>query len=327
MKTTLIIGGSGFVSGAMARAALARGDRTYALTRGLRAGGGVDGVIPITADRNDAVGLARAMGSREVPGFFDVVVDCIAFSQEHARQDLELFFPGASGRGESTARAGHLVVLSSDFVCSPIDRPVFIDETFDRFDTAPYGAGKRAMEVELLGAAGARGLPITVLRPCHIYGPGSLLGCLPLHGRDPQLLERIGRGEALRLLGGGHFLQHPIFVEDLVTLAFACAGAGGDPAKGTGELRRTTWGELYFAAGPDIVESRRFYQIICEILGVPVRIEEASIEGYVKEYPDNRAFCCHRLYRLDKLKRDGLPVPATGLRQGLERHVRALKGA
>lgn len=307
MTTTLILGGSGFVSGAMARVALSRGDRVFTLTRGQRPTAPAAGTTSLVADRNDAVAFAAALSTAVVPTVFDMVIDCIGFSAAHARQDLDTFFPAGA-----PPRAGHLLFLSSDFVPSPIDRPFFIDETFDRFDTAPYGAGKRAAEEVLLAAASGRGLPITILRPCHIYGPGSLLGCLPLHGRDPELLARLRRGEPLRLLGNGHFLQHPIFIDDLAAMAFACPAL---PA---------TRGELYFAAGPDIVESRTFYRIIADHLGLPITLEEAPITPYLDQNPDHRAFCCHRLYRLDKARAHGLPLPATGLVGGLRRHIASL---
>ncbi|MDP6453177.1 MAG: FtsX-like permease family protein, partial [SAR202 cluster bacterium] len=49
-------------------------------------------------------------------------------------------------------------------------------------------------------------------------GPGSLLGCLPEHGRDPELIEKLQAGDTLRLVGGGHFLQQPIYAEDLAEM-------------------------------------------------------------------------------------------------------------
>jgi nucleoside-diphosphate-sugar epimerase len=305
MATTLLLGGSGFLSGAMARGALSRRDHVFTLTRGQR--GGMGGVTPLLADRNDAAAFSAALATAAAPAFFELVIDSIGFTAAHAQQDLDTFFPE-----DAPARAGHLVFISSDFVPSPIDRPFFIDETYDRFDTAPYGAGKRAAEEVLLTAARARGLPITVLRPCHIYGPGSLLGCLPLHGRDPELLNRLRGVQPLRLLGNGHFLQHPVYVDDLVAMALACPAL---PA---------TRGELYFAAGPDIVESREFYRIVARHLGVEATIEEASIADYLKQFPEHRAFCCHRLYRLDKARAHGLPLPATSLVEGLRRHVASL---
>ena len=35
----------------------------------------------------------------------------------------------------------------------------------------------------------------TILRPYHILGPGSYLGCIPPHNRDPQLIKKIKSGE------------------------------------------------------------------------------------------------------------------------------------
>jgi nucleoside-diphosphate-sugar epimerase len=306
MTATLILGGSGFVSGVMARTAPARGHRTFVLTRGGRPLPA--GVVALQADRNYAAAFAAALAPEKSAPFFDLVIDCIGFDARHAEQDLAAFFPAGGA-----PRAGHLVFLSSDFVASSVDRPVFIDESFDRFDPAPYGAGKRAAEVALLDAAAKRGLPITIFRPCHIYGPGSLLGCLPLHGRDPQLLDRLRRGEPLKLLGGGHFLQHPIFVEDLAAMTFAAPAL---PA---------TRGQLFFAAGPEIIESRSFYRIIAELLGVGIAIEEASMTDYLKAQPDHRAFCCHRVYKLDKARDAGLPLPGITPREGLRRHLESLK--
>ncbi|HVX86329.1 MAG TPA: NAD-dependent epimerase/dehydratase family protein [Phycisphaerae bacterium] len=302
----LVLGGSGFVSGGMVRTGRARGDEVWMVTRGKRAvAGGGEGVRVLTVDRNDVGGFEAAIAEAGV--VWDLVIDCIGFNAEHARQDVAVF-----GEGR---RAKWVVFLSSDFACSPVDRPWRIDETFDRFDTAPYGAGKRAAEEVLLGYRGASGgMGVTVLRPCHIYGPGSLLGCLPLHGRDAELLSRIRRGEELKLLAGGGFLQQPMVVEDLCAMAYGCAG---------NERAR---GELFFAAGPEIVESKRFYQVIGDILGMPVRIGEASMGEYLAANPEHRAFCCHRVYDRGKAERAGLPLPGTGLREGLGRHVAWLEG-
>jgi len=306
MPTTLILGGSGFVSGTIARTALARGDTTFVLTRGKREVPA--GATPLVADRNDPAAFATALA--DLP-FCDAVIDCIGFTADHAHQDLQTFFPE-----NAAPRAGHLVFLSSDFVCSAVDRPLFIDESFDRFDTFPYALGKRAAEVALLDAATKRQLPITILRPCHIYGPGSLLGCLPLHGRDPQLLTRLKNGEPLKLIGGGYFLQQPMLASDLATAALACSA-----------LPKTR-GHLYHIAGPEIIESRTFYRLIAELLAppisTPITLHEASITDYLKEHPDHLPFCCHRVYSMEKARAHGIPVPATPVREGLRQHLQAL---
>jgi nucleoside-diphosphate-sugar epimerase len=300
----LVLGGSGFVSGAMARFGAAHGHRVHTLSRGKKAVLAGEGITALTADRNEAGAFAAAIAGAETT--WDLVIDCIGFTAEHARQDLDVF----GGGGGGGVRAKQLLFLSSDFACSPVDRPWRIDESFDRFDPAPYGAAKRAAEEVLL--ANTTEMGVTVLRPCHIYGPGSLLGCIPLHGRDPQLIERIRQGETLKLLAGGVYLQQPIFVEDLCAMAYACVG--------NANVRN----ELFFVAGPEIVESQTFYKVIGELLGVPVTIGEAAVEPYLAANPEHRAFCCHRVYSREKAERAGLPLPATGLREGLRRHLQSM---
>jgi nucleoside-diphosphate-sugar epimerase len=286
----LIIGGSGFVSGTMAREALAAGHDVWAVTRGRRPL--PEGARPIVADRTDRAAFQQAIDQADA--LWDLVIDCIGFNADDARQDVELF----------EVRGKHLVFISTDFVYDPVERPWCVNEQYDRFDTSPYGRGKRNAEQILLRMAGD--LPVTILRPCHIYGPGAQLGCLPLHGRDPELLDRMRRREALRLVGGGHFLQQPVFVTDLARMALSCWDNG------------QTHGEIYLAAGPEVIESWRYYRIIADILGVELKVEEVPVSGYLAEHPEHRSFCAHRVYDMDKAERAGLAVPETSMADGLK---------
>lgn len=196
----LLIGGSGFVSGTLARLAVAQGHTVSAVTRGQRALPA--GVAPIVADRKDHPVFASAI--QQADTHWDLVVDCIGYGPEDTEQDVELF----------RERASHLVFISTDFVYDPDKRRFPQGEDDADYLTHSYGGKKREAELVLAGAD-TGDMRWTILRPCHIYGPGSLLGCLPEHGRDPQLIDRLRRGEALRLVGGGHYLQQPILAADL----------------------------------------------------------------------------------------------------------------
>jgi nucleoside-diphosphate-sugar epimerase len=295
----LLLGGSGFLSGTMARCALRDGDDVWVVTRGQKKL--PDNVRAIVADRKDRPALAGAIAASNQ--HWDLVVDCIGYTGEDATQDVEVF----------ANRAGHLVFISTDFVLSPVDRPWKVDETYAHFNDTAYGIGKREAERVLQSYAASSDssqMRATVLRPCHIYGPGSLLGCLPKHGRDPELPDRIKRGEPLTLIGGGCFLQQPVFAADLWATASSCLG------------NERTHGQIYFAPGPDVVESRVFYRTIGEILGVHVAIEEIAIKDYLETHPEHRSFCAYRVYDNAKAKGHGLAVPTTPLRAGLEQHVR-----
>lgn len=293
-KSILVIGGSGHVSGAVTRAALAVGHEVTIITRGQRPIPA--GVTALVADRKDTAAMRAALPEGQT---WDLVVDCIGYEVVDAQQDVELF----------RDRARQFVFISTDFVFEPSKRrfPQPFDNPYFLQDDS-YGAKKRRCELEFLnGDTGA--MQWTVFRPCHIYGPPSQLGCLPDAARDPQLLAKLRAGEPIRLVGGGHFLQQPIHCDDLARLVLSvldnslCAG------------------KIYCSVGPDIVSSYEYYEIIARELGVPVRFEELPVAETLAAHPEWKSFLCHRIYDLAPLRLDGLQVPNTPLTLGLAEHV------
>jgi nucleoside-diphosphate-sugar epimerase len=295
----LILGGSGFVSGTLAQLALSRGHQVWTLTRGQRVA--PKGVVALRADRHDAHRFDEViLGANNL---WDLVVDCIGFVPADARQDIATF----------RERARQLVFISSDFVFDPARRRFPQPEEADAYATAGYGGEKRRCELEFLqGDTGA--MEWTILRSCHIYGPGSLLGCLPEHGRDSKLIETLRAGTPLRLVGGGHFLQQPIFSRDLASLILSVAG--------NAKAHR----QVLCCAGPDIIESREYYRIIAQVLGVELKIEELPVGSYLAAHPDAAPFLCHRIYDFGKIRAAGLTVPSTPIREGLREHALSLLG-
>ena len=293
----LIIGGSGFLSGTLARTARDAGHDVWVLTRGQRPV--PEGVTALVADRKDAAAFAGAVEGAGVD--WDLAVDCIGYQPVDARQDIEVLSP----------RAGHLVFISTDFVFDPARRA--FPQPFDNphYQSEGYGGGKRGCELELLGAD-TGDMRWTVLRPCHIDGPGSQLGCLPGHVRDAGLIARLRAGEPLRLVGGGHFLQQPILACDLAELALSACG------------NDLVHRGIYCSVGPDIIESRRYYEIIAGMLGVGLEVEEVRVSDALAEHPEWAPFLCHRIYDLSPLRLAGLKVPNTPIAAALREHVESL---
>ncbi len=290
----LIIGGSGFLSGTLARLALQRNDQVWAVTRGKRSlPPGVKGVV---VDRHDDQAFRSAINSLNLQ--WDLVVDCIAFDPDDIRQDAAIL----------PDLCDHLVFISTDFVYDPAGRSFPQGEESDSIIVDGYGGKKRQAELALLAADTGK-MGWTILRPCHIYGPGSQLGCLPEHGRDPRLIDRLRGGETLRLVGGGHFLQQPILARDLAETILSVAG---NPAANR---------QIFCAAGPKFVESREYYRIIAELLGVGLKIEELNGQNYLREHPESAPFLCHRIYDMSKLRSAGCAVPNTPLEVGLREQV------
>jgi nucleoside-diphosphate-sugar epimerase len=293
-RKLLIIGGSGFLSGTLARQALQKNYQVWAVTRGKRSL--PPGVKGVTVDRHDANAFRDVITSLDV--HWDLVVDCIAYEQADILQDVDVL----------PDRCGHLVFISTDFVYDPARRIFPQGEESEAFTSDGYGGKKRKAELAL-ESADTGNMGWTILRPCHIYGPGSQLGCMPEHGRDPRLINRLQAGETLRLVGGGHFLQQPILARDLSETILSVAGNSAANR------------QIFCAAGPKFVESREYYRIIAEQLRVGLNIEELSVQKYLLEHPDSAPFLCHRIYDLSKLRAAGCAVPNTPLEVGLRDQV------
>lgn len=302
----LVIGGSGHVSGAVVRTALANRHQVWTITRGQRPVSGE--VTSLVADRHIPGAMEAVMAGQG--RVWDLVVDCICYDLPAIRQDIQLF----------RQRARQFVLISTDFVYHPAHRSFPQPEDASHWvgaEITAYGYKKRLCELELsAGDTGEMGW--TILRPCHIYGPTSELGCLPLHGRDPQLIDKLRAGQPLQLVGGGHFLQQPILADDLAQTIISIAG------------NREVCGQIFNTAGPEVIESRQYYQLIAGILGVGLTVEEVPVSSYLAEHPEAAPFLCHRTYDLSRLAASGLSVPATPMAQGLRQHVEGLlarKGA
>lgn len=296
----LVLGGSGHVSGAVVRAALTSRHQVWTITRGQRPV--PEGVTSLVADRHELGAMEAVMAGQG--RVWDLVVDCICYDLPAIRQDLELF----------RQRARQFVLISTDFVYHPARRRFPQPEDASHWagaEITAYGYKKRLCELELSeGNTGEMGW--TILRPCHIYGPTSELGCLPLHGRDPQLIAKLRAGQPLQLVGGGHFLQQPILADDLAQTIISIAG------------NRDACGKIFNTAGPEVIESRQYYQLVAEVLGVGLSVEEVPVSAYLTEHPEAAPFLCHRIYDLGRLAASGLSVPSTPVAVGLRQHVEGL---
>ena len=150
---------------------------------------------------------------------------------------------------------------------------------------------------------------VTIFRPGHIYGPGFLLGCYPEHSRQENLADKILQGEELILVGGGIYLTQPIYVDDLANAMLDCVDKPG------------AFGQIFCIGGPEAIENRTYYEVIGQLLGVPVKIGEVPLLGYLEKHPGYEGHLCHRIYDLSKLKDAGVSLPKTSLADGLRKYL------
>jgi nucleoside-diphosphate-sugar epimerase len=111
-----------------------------------------------------------------------------------------------------------------------------------------YQETKLVAEQESLQAYRERGLPVTVVRPGSMYGPG-----------DRRLLKlfRMIQKRRFVMVGDGETFFHPAYVDDVVDVFMRCLG------------NEKTVGETFIAAGDEYLALNKLVGIIAEELRVP----------------------------------------------------------
>lgn len=288
----LIIGGSGFVSSHVMEAALAAGHSVWYVTRGLREP--VQGAHPIIADRNAPAALANALRKTDIR--YDAVLDCICFNDKQARDTLAVL----------KDYTGRVIAISTDSCYDSTHKNVPQDEHGTHyFEDDSYGAQKRRMELAFIHHCPDT-IKWTLFRPPHMYGPRSELGCFPTHTRQKDLLEHLRRGKPITLTGDGSYLLQALDARDLAAAMVACI----DNPK--------TYNEIFCIAGPDVITNMQYFEILGDILNLPVSFDTTDEAAHLAAHPDSIIYFCDRVYDLSKLKNAGLPMPAIGIRQGLQ---------
>ena len=275
-KEALVIGGAGFLGTGIVRELQSAGWRVTSLGRG-RKQNTVEGVDFLQADRTQPEALAGAIEGKR----FDLVVDCAAYRGPDAVDAVATF----------AGQTGHYVFISTDFTYSPsIEGPFPIAEDAPKETERAYGVGKLECEAILTQAWEARRFPFTALRPPHIMGAGKELGSGSVQGRDPQLLAHLRAGTDLTLLAEGQLLIQPVWNREVGTCIAHIAGQDG------------ALGQVFNCTGPDCVTTRRYYQLIADTLGVPLRCDSMDVGDYLHRWPDKAPFARHRIYDLSALQ-------------------------
>ena len=273
IMNALILGGSGFLGSVIADRLVQRGDRVTVVSRGNRS------VRPDTehlaVDRRNAGALARALANRR----FDLTVDCIGYQESDVDASLSAL----------ADRCGHYLFISTDFVYANDLERFPIDEDAPKDEVSPYAAGKLACERRLMCAWEDKRLPVTVLRPPHIMGAGRELGTGSVQGRDKNLLRAMRTGQGITLLCEGQLLIQPVWHRQIAEAIVSCAG------------HVEAFGKAFNIADAETITTRRYYEIIAETLGVPLRFDSYPLEQYRREHPDKRPFARHRVLDLSAI--------------------------
>ncbi len=170
----------------------------------------VKGVALVMGDLNDDEALRQAV--QGVDAVFHAAALLGFRTTDAALMDVNVGGTQRLLRAAQAASVGRFVHISSVAVYGPHEPPI-------REDTPPtpnnaYGRSKLAAE-EAVWRASAAGLPVAILRPCIVYGPGDRY--------FTPILTQLMRLPALPLPEGGDTLIELVYASDVAEAALLAA--------------------------------------------------------------------------------------------------------
>jgi nucleoside-diphosphate-sugar epimerase len=254
----LFIGGTGFISAAVSRMAIARGFELYLLNRGSRIAH-LPGSHGLTADIRRLEDVRTALRDLE----FDVVVDWIAYTPDDIERDVALFrdrveqYVFISSASAYQKPPAHYVVTES----TPLSNPYW-----------EYSRDKIACEERLMRAYRDEGFPVTIVRPSMTYDSN-----LPIAvggWGSYTLADRLMTGRPIIVHGDGSSLWVVTHAEDFGRGFLGLLGNEG------------ALGEAFHITSDEVLTWNQIYQTIAEALGVEAKIVHIPSDYIARVAPE-----------------------------------------
>jgi nucleoside-diphosphate-sugar epimerase len=273
----LIVGGTGLISTGITRQLVARGDEVTIYTRGRRDIEIPAGVKRMVGDRDDSAAFESHMGQA---GLFDVVIDMICFTPQHAESAIRAF----AGR-----TAQYIFCSTVDVYTKPAKRyPVRENAEREPSPSFSYAFNKAVCE-RLFEEAHARGnFALTMIRPAWTYGEGGRI--LHTFGWDTYYLDRLRRGKPVIVHGDGTSFWVACHRDDV---ARGFVGAAGN---------EIAFGRAYHLTGKELLTWNAYTRTVAQALGAPTprmvhiptdllgRVLPKSAEWCVENFSYNNIF-------------------------------------
>jgi dihydroflavonol-4-reductase len=254
-----LTGATGYTGGRLLARLRADGHQVAALARaGARLPAGPNGIRWVEGDLRDTEALRRLVDG------VDAVVHVAAVYRTAGHPDSyyrDVNVGGTERLLDAAARAGvrRFVHTSTVGVHGDVKEPP-ADETAPIAPGDIYQQTKAEAEAIALDYHRRRALPVAVVRPGAIYGPGET--------RLLKLFRAVARGR-YAIVGSGRAFYHPVYIEDLLD--------GYELAL----ERPQAVGEAFIIAGPRYVSQAELAALVARHTGgrvLPVRIPAAPLQ-------------------------------------------------
>ncbi len=244
----LFIGGTGVISTACSELCVEKGFDLFLLNRNLSPRKSPKEAKHIIADIRDVEGVKTILANEK----FDVVVDWIAYTQEHAKNDFELF--------RNNTNQYIFISSASVYQKPPIKLPITEDIKLSN-PFWSYSKGKIDSENYLMQMFHEENFPLTICRPSHTYDKTRF----PLYGYYTAF-NRMKQNKNIILHGNG---------ETLWTLTSA-----KDFAKGfIGLLGNSkTLGEAFHITSDEALTWNEIAKTIADAAGLDLKITHLPVE-------------------------------------------------
>ncbi len=262
----VIIGGTGHVGTYLVPRLVLRDYQVICVTRGKSSpyskNSAWDQVEMVEIDR-EAEEKSKTFGQKIVDLRPDVLIDMICFNKKSAKSLLEAV------RG----RVQQLLVCGTIWTHGPSTTvPTMENENLHPF--GEYGIGKAEMREYLLREAATSGVPITILHPGHIVGPG-WNPVNPLGNFNPKVFESIIRGEEICFPTLGLETVHHVHADD-VAQAFESAI----------DNRAHAPGEDFHIVSKTAITLRGYAETVAAWFGVQARMKFSTADDWKRGLTD-----------------------------------------
>ena len=266
---TVVIGGTGHIGTYLVPALVRLGHQVTVLSRGERTPYQSDGawqrveLIQVDREAEDAAGT---FGQRVAELSPDIVIDLICFTEDSARQLAE----AVQGRIQHLLHCGTIWVHGPSVI-------VPTREDTPRRPFGEYGVQKAAIEAYLLGKARRDGLPVTIVHPGHICGPG-WTPVNPAGNFDLGVFDKLAQGDGVLLPNFGLETLNPVHAADVAGVFLAAIAN-----------RSTALGESFHAVASDAVTLRGYAESVAGWFGKEAGLTFASWDEWRQTVSDQDA--------------------------------------
>lgn len=246
----LVTGATGFIGSHLVEKLLAEGYKVRGMTRSLQKAQHLEsiGVEPVIADIRDYEAVRRAVRGVDIVFHLAAIMSDWGFWRDFYQVNVL----GTENVLRSACEEGvQRVIYTSSIAATGLeDYPGLKDETFPLTESRhPYCRSKAEAE-KIARRFMERGLPLVIIRPVYVYGPGE-------RNVGVYTVARLLKAGFRLLPGNGSNYHHRVYVKDLVEGLLLAATSD------------RAIGKVYIMGGP-LTTAKEFWGTLARIMGTSI---------------------------------------------------------